>query len=183
MSKTEKQTEEEILSLFFERQETAIEAFAAYDGNCCYRIAYGITENKESAEECVDDLYLQLWNTIPPEHPKSLRAYACKIVRNLALNLIKKQKTQKRAALLVELDESTADIPDAEPSEIGAILNEFLEKQPRVRALIFMRRYYYSDSVAHIAKITGFDENKVSRILSKMRKELKKYLERGGINV
>lgn len=184
MITTEKiSVEAEIIRLFLERDENAITAFEAYDKGLCKRIAYGITENAETAEECVNDLYLMLWNTIPPEKPRSLQAYAVSIIRNLALNLVKKQTAQKRAAILVELDECLDAVPEQEPDEIGPMLDAFLAKQPKVNALIFMRRYYYSDTVSHIAALTGYDENKVSRILSKMKKELRKYLLKGGITV
>ncbi len=179
----ERLSEKDIISLFTQRKEEAVAAFEKYDGGICYKIAYGITEDRESAEECVNDLYLKLWNTIPPTVPESLRAYAISIVRSLALNLIKKQSAQKRSAILVELDECLEGVPDCEPDGIGELLDGFLAKQPKVNALIFTRRYCYSDSVSHIASITGYDENKVSRILSKMKKELRKQLMKGGISL
>ena len=180
--------EEKIIELFNRRDEGAIKAFESYDGGFCYRVALGITGDLSDAEECVNDLYLRLWNSIPPESPRSLRAYSAKIVRNLALNVLKKNNTQKRGAILCELDDYLDSIPQPEQDaidsgEIGAVIDEFLAEQPEINALIFMRRYYYSDSVGNIAQITGFDENKVSRILSKMKKALKKQLAKGGITL
>lgn len=180
-----------IVALFEERDEDAIRVFTERYGALCRMLAKDITGSEETAEELFDDCCLRLWNTIPPTKPLSLKAYACRIIRNLALQTVEKQNAAKRSAVLLELEECISADPDTEPAEpqkeeqeaLGRLIDDFLSAQPKIHALIFVRRYFYSDSVTHIAALTGYDENKVSRILSKMRKKLKAYLEKGGITV
>lgn len=179
-------TDEKIIELFFSRNESAIAEFERRYKTLCLRLARDITGNSESAEECLNDLYLKLWNSIPPEKPSSLKSYACRIIRNIALGVVEKQNAAKRNAVLVELNECVTEaacIDNMESGEIGAMIDEFLAAQPKVNALIFVRRYFYSDSVKNIAAKTGLTENKVSKILSKTRKELKSYLMKGGVNL
>jgi len=180
--------DETIVGLFLARDESAIAEFGKQYNPLCLKLARDITGSRETAEECLNDLYLRLWNSIPPENPQSLKSYACRIIRNLALNRLEKQNAKKRAALIVELDEclpSPADEPwtEADRSELGAAIDGFLAAQPKQEALIFVRRYFYSDSVKEIAEKTGLRENRISKILMKSRKTLKKHLEKGGFTV
>ncbi len=176
--------DQKIISLLFSRDEAALNLFEKQYKSLCLGLAYDITRDELTAEECLNDLYLRLWNSIPPERPKSLKSYACKIIRNLALNRLEAQNRQKRNAVITELDEClTEETPDIEMGEIARLIDRFLEGLPRLDALIFVRRYFYSDSVKGIAEKTGIKENKVSKILSKTRKELKIYLLKGGISL
>ena len=101
----------------------------------------------------------------------------------MALQVLEKQHAQKRSAILVELDECLCDFPEIESGEIGRMIDIFLGRIPKLDALIFVRRYFYSDSVKGIAQKTGLPENKVSKILVKTRKALRAYLEEGGISI
>ncbi|MBQ4353894.1 MAG: sigma-70 family RNA polymerase sigma factor [Clostridia bacterium] len=185
--------EQKIIGLFWARRESAISEFEKQYKNLCLKLARDITGSEETAEECLNDLYLRLWNSIPPEKPLSLKSYACRIIRNLALHQLEKQTAQKRSAVLTELDECIASSAvsetiasseaEEESREIGRMIDAFLETLPKREALVFVRRYFYSDSVKAIAQRSGLKENKISKMLAKTRKALKVYLERGGYTV
>ena len=173
-----------IITLFWNRDEQAITEFAASHKRLCISAANEITGNTHDAEECWNDTCLAVWNSIPPQKPESLRAYALKICKNFALNLVKAKNRQKRSAILVELDECiTESIPDMEPQEIGALIDAFMETLPKREAVIFVRRYNCSQPVKDIAAAVGMTENQVSKILAKLRKKLRKHLEKEGIRV
>ena len=176
-------SDDAILTLFFERDEKAIAAFEQKYKSLCLKLAQDITGSAAAAEECLNDLYLRLWNSIPPERPAALKSYACRIVRNLALNCLERERAGKRAGILVELDECAASVPEEETGEITALINEFLGTLPERDAMIFVRRYFYSESVREIAARLGVKENQVSKILHRLRKALREHLERGGISV
>ena len=173
-----------IITLFWNRDERAIAEFSQSHKRLCVAAANEITGNAHDAEECFSDTCLAVWNSIPPEKPESLRAYALRICKNFALNLVKAKSTQKRSAVLVELDECLSDtIPDMEPTEIGALIDSFMETLPKREAIIFVRRYNCSQSVKDIATAVGMTENQISKILAKLRKKLQKHLEKEGIRV
>lgn len=176
--------EQRIIELLFERDEAGLSLFEKKYKALCLKLAFDIMGDELTAEECLNDLYLRLWNSIPPERPESLKSYACRIIRNMALNVVKAQKRQKRSAILAELDECIPiEMPDYESVEIGKCIDRFLESLPRLEALIFVRRYFYSEQVKKIAAVTGLSENKISKILSKTRNQLKEFLLKGGISL
>ena len=173
-----------IITLFWNRDERAITEFTASHKRLCVAAANEITGNAHDAEECFADTTLALWNSIPPEKPESLRAYALRICKNFALNIVKAKMRKKRSAVLVELDECLIEsIPDMEPTEIGHMIDGFMETLPKREAVIFVRRYNLSQSVKDIAASVGLTENQVSTILQKLRAKLKKHLEKEGIRV
>lgn len=173
-----------IVTLFWQRDERAITEFEQSHKRLCISAAREITGDVSDAEECFADTCLAVWNSIPPQRPESLRAYALRICKNFALNLVKAKNRQKRSAVLVELDECISDsMPDMEPQEIGALIDTFMETLPKHEAVIFIRRYNCSQPVKEIAAVVGLTENQVSKILQKLRRKLKKYLEKEGINV
>lgn len=173
-----------IITLFWKRDERAISEFENKYKKLCHTVALGITGSRESAEECVSDTSLRLWNSIPPEKPVSLKAYAVKIVRNLAISVFRAEHAVKRSAVMVELEEcesETAVIDDG--GELKEILNDFLETLDKTSARVFLRRYLFSEQVKNIAADLGISENKVSKILMKTRSNLKKYLAERGVSV
>lgn len=173
-----------IIALFRQRDERAIAEFTALYRRLCVIAANEITGNAADAEECFSDTCLAMWNSIPPKNPESLRAYALQICKNYALNLVKAKHRQKRSAVLVELDECISDsLPDMEPQEIGHLIDIFMENLPKREAVIFVRRYNCSQTVKDIALAVGMTENQVSKILQKLRRKLKKHLEKEGITV
>ena len=173
-----------IVALFWQRDERAITEFEQAHKRLCLSVARDITGDASDAEECFADTCLAVWNSIPPEKPESLRAYALRICKNFALNLVKAKSRQKRSAILVELDECISDsLPDMEPQAIGALIDAFMETLPKREAVIFVRRYNCSQPVKDIAAAMSITENQVSKILQKLRKKLKKHLEKEGIRV
>ena len=173
-----------IVALFWQRDERAITEFEQAHKRLCLSVSRDITGDASDAEECFADTCLAVWNSIPPEKPESLRAYALRICKNFALNLVKAKSRQKRSAILVELDECISDsLPDMEPQAIGALIDTFMETLPKREAVIFVRRYNCSQPVKDIAAAVGLTENQVSKILQKLRRKLKKHLEKEGIRV
>lgn len=177
----------EIVELYFTRDKKAAEETKAKYGKLLYRIGYNILNSREDAEECENDVYLQIWNSIPPEKPSNFKAYICKIARNLSLTRWKYNNAQKRSGrFLVPLDEMEEIISDNctwDSKELGLLINDFLKAQaPRDRN-VFIRRYWFMDSIGDIAKDFSFTESKVKSILSRTRNKLKKYLTKEGIDL
>ncbi len=182
--------DEKIVDLFFQRDERAIAETTAKYGAMCGKIAYGILGNPQDSEEIVNMSYLQVWNAIPPNRPHPFSPYLAKIVRNLALNMLKAEQAQKRCSgeFLVSLDELDECVPDKgnAPSDsfhIRDCLNSFLKMQKRQARIIFVLRYFYCESIEDIAERTGFSESKVKSTLFRLRSKLRDYLESEGISV
>lgn len=180
-------SDEEIIGLMWERQETALNAVHEKYKNNCLHISKNITGNNEDAEECVNDAFLVLWDSIPPNRPESLTAYLFRIVRNLSLDKIKFNSRQKRNTQLStpydELDNliCESETVNADSMEIRIAVNEFLASIPRADAVLFVRRYWYMDSVEDLAQMFGYNQKKVYRKLSLLREELRQNLHRKGI--
>ena len=180
----------EIIELYFKRDEKAIEETDAKYGKLCYRIAYNILNNHEDSEECVNDTYLGVWNAIPPTRPNNFVAFVCRITRNLSLNHLEKMSRQKRsAAIVVSLDELAEVLHDDSIADglsneyIGKAISNFLRSENEVTRNVFMRKYYFFDSIGDISKRFGFSESKVKSMLFYTRKKLKDYLIKEGIEI
>ena len=180
----------EIIALFFARQEKAISATADKYGNYCHAIAYNILFNNSDAEECVNDTYLNAWNSIPPQKPDNLAAYLGKITRNLALNRWKRNSVAKRGSGQVEIALSELEncIPDnagveqaVEDAVIVSVINRFLYADSPKNRNIFIRRYWYLCTIREIADSYEMSESNVKVLLFRMRSELKKQLEKEGV--
>lgn len=178
-----------IVQMYWERNEKAISVTSEKYGSYCLTIARNILGNHEDAEECVNDTYLNMWNSIPTNRPSVLSVYIGKIVRNLSFNLYKKNKAKKRGSgqitlILDELSELVANSNKLE-DEWDCILltetiNSFLADLPVEKRKIFVCRYWYVDSVKDIAERFAITENNVSVILNRLRSKLRNYLiERG----
>ena len=152
------------------------------------RIAKNVLHNEQDAEECVNDTYLKIWDSIPPNRPASLLSYALTIVRNIALNRREHDRAAKRiphdaCVPLSELEEYLEDIalPDEGHSEdLHRILCEFMDTLTERDAVIFTRRYWYLDSVRSIAEMSGYSENNIYQRLFVMRGKLREYLMQEG---
>lgn len=182
----------EIIDLYLARNETAITATSEKYGNYCSSIAYNILHCKEDSEECVNETYLNTWNSIPPHKPNCFSVYIGKITRNLSLNRFKKYNTHKRGGgqttlVLSELESCIPDKTDIEKNSDEALLvnalNEFLYSQSEQKRNIFIRRYWYIQSIKDIANAYKISESKVTSILYRMRGKLKIHLEKEGINI
>lgn len=182
--------DEAILDLYFSRDEAAIaETDAAY-GRSLLTLSNRILENLQDAEESVSDTYLKTWDTVPPQWPSHFFGYLAKICRFCSMDRFDWNHAAKRRANVVSLtQEMEACIPDArqaqelEARELGRILNRFLEGLPSETRMIFLRRYWFSDSIAQIAQRYGIGESKVKTSLHRTRKKLSDYLAKEGIPV
>lgn len=179
-----------IIELFWARDEKAIEETASAHGSKLHRLAQRIVLNREDAQECVSDTYYAAWDSIPPNRPVHFFAYLAKICRNFAFGLLERNQAQKRQAVIVELTaEMQQCIPDRlaearlEGQELGRVLNAFLGTLSRDNRLIFLRRYWYADSVTEIASRYGMSQSKVKTQLHRVRSKFKTYLESEGIDL
>ena len=184
-------TDTEIIDLFFERSEQAIDELARKHGNALARVARNILGNEQDTEECVNDTYLGTWNAIPPHRPSPLRTFVCKIARNLAT-----MKYHSNTALirnsrydlaLDELEECLAgdsSVEEAyEAKELAETINGFLATLNPSDRFLFMRRYWYSDPVKDIAQMAHSTTNSVTVRLFRIREKLRLYLKKEGLLV
>lgn len=181
-----------IIELFFARDEKALSESQSVYGGYCKSISKNILSSDEDAEEVLNDTLLSAWNTIPPEEPKSLKAYLGTLARNISLDRYRKMNAEKRGGnevslCLEEAEEFLADTKSVseeyEKREFVAFLNGFLRSLPERDCDIFVRRYFYCDSTADIAKRFALKEPHVLVILSRTRKRLKNALEKGGFTL
>ena len=181
--------DKDIIQLYFNRDQSALSATAKKYGKYCTSIAKNILGSKEDAEECVNDTYLSAWNSIPPTRPTILSAFLGKITRNLAFNKYKHNHVMKRgsgeiAVVLDELAECVSGLEDVEQEidrrELIAEINSFLDTLSPKKRIIFICRYWYSDSIPSIAKRYEMTESNVSVTLNRLRSKLKEYLSERG---
>ena len=179
-----------IIELYFARDEQAIKETVAKYGKLCHSIAYNILNNNEDSEECVNDTYIGVWNTIPPTRPNNFMAFVCRITRNLSLKRIEAMARQKRSqATIVSLDELAEVLPDESiaygisDEDIGKAISDFLRNEKEDVRNVFIRKYYFFDSIGDIAKRYGFTESKVKNMLYHTRNKLKEYLIKEGVEI
>ena len=179
-----------ILELFFARNEDAIKYTDETYGRRLYRLADKIVQNGQDAEESVSDTYLKAWDSIPPHKPQYFFAYIARICRNFALDKLDWKNAAKRKAEIVSLtQEMEACVPDAarertlEGKELGMILDSFLRTLSAENRMIFMRRYWYADTVAEIAVRYGISESAVRMRLNRTRDKLAGYLKQEGVHL
>ena len=183
-------TDSQIIELYWARNEDAIRQTDYVYGSKLHYLAHRIVQNFEDAQECVSDTYLKTWDTIPPKRPEYFFAYIAKICRNFALGVLDWKSAAKRKGEVVALtQEMEACIPDPqherrlEGEELGEVLNRFLETLSQENRVIFLRRYWYLDTIAEIAARYGMSESKVKTVLFRCRNKLREYLEMEGYNV
>lgn len=180
-----------IIELFHERSEQAIMELSKKYGTICTRIAKNILNNSLDAEECVNDAYLGAWNTIPPQKPNPLKTYICRIVRNLSIKRYHSNTSMKRNSFYdAALDELENCIPSGKTveselsaRELAQIIDDFLDTLDKENRVIFVRRYWYSDSISDISKRFHMSNNNISVRLSRTREKLKNYLRKEGFEV
>ena len=181
-----------ILNMYWVRCESAIDETAKKYGNYCAVIAKNILNNNEDSEECVNDTYLKTWESIPPQRPLLFRSFLGKITRNLALNKYKELRTQKRgggevALLFSELEDCIPSSSNVElECEAGIVIdaiNKCLMSMNDENRTVFVRRYWYADSIGAIASRCQMSESKVKSMLFRTRNILKNHLENEGVVV
>ena len=177
----------ELIRLYLARDDMAVRLTMKKYGSRLLHFALGFVGDKRDAEECVNDAYLKAWGSIPPHEPADLYAYLARICRFTAYDMIERRNAVKRGAQVVELTHEMEEcIPDtsgkAEMSgaELTALLNDFLGKLKRDERSVFIRRYWFGESVSDIAGRFGFSESKVKTSLHRTREKLKKYLSKKG---
>ena len=180
--------DKEIIALLYARSEQAIAELSSKYGAVCRRVAENILNHKLDAEECINDAYLAVWNTVPPQRPDPLSAYVCRIVRNLSIARYHANTALKRNSFydvaLDELEDCLAAPETVEAvlteQELTAALDKFLGGLARESRVMFVRRYWYGDSIAEIAARFRISSNHVSVRLSRIRGKLRKYLKKEG---
>lgn len=179
--------DKKIIELFFARSELAIVSLAAKYEKLLYKICFQILEDREDTAECINDTYFGVWNTIPPTEPDPLLAFVCKIARNTSLNLYRKKRAAKRdTAMQISLEELAPNIPLPSTEELwsakelGMQINQFLHSLDKESRVLFVRRYWFADSIKDIANDLGISENLASVRLKRVRKRLETYLQKEG---
>ncbi len=180
-----------IIELFFERSEQAIAELSKKYGNVCTKIAFNIIGNEADAQEIVNDAYLGLWKKIPPEAPKPLSVYVYKVVRNLAIKKYRSNTAAKRNSFYdFALDELENCLPSSFDVEneisataLGEEINIFLDTLDKEKRIIFVKRYWFGESIKQISEEMNLTDHNVSVKLSRTRKALKKHLTEKEFNV
>ncbi|MBE5939179.1 MAG: sigma-70 family RNA polymerase sigma factor [Lachnospiraceae bacterium] len=180
-----------IIELFYERSEQAIVELTRKYGHIFTKVADNILNNKADAEECVNDAYLGAWNTIPPKKPERLLSYVCRIVRNQAIKKYHANTATKRNSTYdIAFEELEGCFPNLtlveeqySAKETARYIDKFLEGLDKESRIMFVRRYWYADSVADIARMFNTSSHNVSVKLFRIRDRLKKYLLKEGVTL
>lgn len=180
--------DENILELYQSRNEAAIVETNRKYGSYCGAIAYRILMSYEDTDECVQDTWLKTWNAIPPERPQRLKSFVGRITHNLAIDRYRRNARQKRCTLdevLAELQVPELSDPEqsAEAKALARMISDFLRAQPPEKRVLFVRRYWYVDSIPEISRKTGMKEDRIRTELYRMRKKLRLCLEKEGYTV
>lgn len=180
----------EIISLYYERSEDAIVQTEKKYGGFCHHLALNILSDYEDAEECVNDTWLAAWNRMPPTWPASLRAFLGRITRNLSISRFRKNRAKKRYAgievLLSELGEcvpESAIESEVDQQYLSDIIIRWLDGLTDEKRFLFVRRYWYGDSVKELAARQGLTADQMARKMQKLRKSLRKTLEMEGVEL
>ena len=181
-----------IIDLYWAREERALSETDTKYGGCCRSIAHNILRNREDTEECVSDTWLHAWNAMPPQRPSILSSFLGRITRNLSFDRCRRQNAEKRGggALPLALDELSECVPapgrvehTLEERELAEAIDRFLRTLPERECSMFLRRYWYVDSVQSIAARYAIKENTAKSILFRTREKLRRYLAGEGIIV
>ena len=162
--------DEKIIEMFFGRSEQGIRELDIKYGKVCHNLSYHIVGSRQDAEECVNDAYLGAWNAIPPARPNPLLSYLVKIVRNISLKIYWRKEAAKRSS------HYTIALEEIEAKELARIIESFLDTLTTENRVIFMRRYWFSDSYKDIAEFMGLSEKNISVRLTRIREKMKQYL-------
>ncbi len=182
--------DKEIVDLYWQRDQTAVDETAAKYGSLCHSIAYNILGNHQDAEETVNDTYLNAWNSIPPHRPSVLSTFLGKITRRICIDRWRKRSAEKRGGgqIAVALDELEECIPNRESVEetaeaklLSETINAFVKDLPAAERSVFLCRYWYMDSIETIAKEFGFSQSKVKSMLYRTREKLRAKLIKEGL--
>lgn len=180
---------DEVVNLLWQRDEQALSIMEKQYSSLCHRIIVGLLNNTQDSEEALNDVWLKVWNSIPPAKPRFLRAYLAKAARNTALHYIEREQAQKRSGIAVLLDELAECIPDYSSAQemdgimLKDVLNRFVRSMHDEERSLFLRRYYFGESIKEIATAHKYSENRVAVTLHRTRNKLRAFLEKEGYNV
>ncbi len=177
--------DERIVQLFLRRDENALVATQEKYGRKLLSISHSVLKNIQDSEEVVNDTYGKVWNSVPPAKPVYLFAFLARIAKNLAINLYNKNKTAKRNAILQELTEvipsRTGVYEDASLSDLTRLIDGWLDTLEKKERVLFVKRYWFGDSIKSLAAIFGERENHIAVKLHRLRRKLRTLLESEGI--
>ena len=185
-------SDKDIVDLYWDRDEKAIDETDKKYGKYLYTIAYNIIHSRLDCEECLNDTYLGTWNAIPPQKPASLQNFLSRITRNIAIDKYRERSASKRipSELVESLDELSETLSydgsleeEAAVSAVAEELNKFLRELDERDQFIFVCRYYYCDTISDLSGMLGVSDRTVFRAISRMREELRERLKEGGIEV
>ncbi len=182
--------DESIVELYLKRDENALTATSEKYGRRLTSLAKHITEDDFTADECVNDTYMETWNSIPPNEPRSyFYPFLARITRHISLNRCEKEHAKKRSGKLVDLGEEL-DLCVAGPDNtesvvddivLKASLNKFLSSLDEEKRNIFLRRYWFTDDIETLSKRFGYSESKIKSMLMRLRNKLREQLHEDGI--
>lgn len=181
--------DEQIVALYWSRSEQAIAETGEKYGGYLNRIAYGVLRDTLDAQECVNDTYHSAWNAMPPSKPDRLSAFLGKITRRLSIDRLRRQTAEKRGGgeLPLALDELSGCVSGVDTAEdeilrqeLSSLLDAFLSSLPDTERRVFLRRYWYLDSIAEIAERFGFTQSKTASMLHRTRRKLREALWKEG---
>lgn len=179
----------EIVKMLERREEQALEILRAQYGAYCRTIIWNLLQNEQETEEALNDVWMRVWNTVPPAKPRNLKAYLARAARNTAINYIKRGSAVKRKETALAIEELAGCIPDPEwesrirSEDLRALLTSFVRSLRREERQIFLRRYWFGETVGEVALAFRCSESRVTSILYRLRKRLRNYLEKEGYQV
>ena len=184
-------TDEQIIELYWDRNETAIQETDKKYGKTLFRLANNILCDRSDSEECRNDTYFAVWNRIPPTRPHAFRAFITQIVRRIAINRYNEKMSQKRipSEFTVSMEDLSdfISVNDGEEEfmaeEIGKIINAYVRQLDERQRYIFVSRFYVAESVENIARELSVVPSTVYRALDQIKYGLKECLERNGVQV
>lgn len=177
----------QIVDMLFKRNDLALKEISSKYGKLLFRIADNILHCKEDSGECVNDAYLAVWKTIPPNNPEPFSPYICRITRNISLKKLRSKTALKRSTEALPVSELENELKDLsfedkiDARALGRLIDRFLDTVGEESRVIFLKRYWFNDEIEEIAKLTGLSESNVYQKLSRTRKKLRKYLEKEGV--
>ena len=178
--------DQQIIGLLFQRSETAVFALQQKFGGLCRSIISNILPDSRDVEECASDTYLRVWNSIPPQCPARLDSYIARIARNVALDRYDYNTASMRhTGLTLAYEELALYLPSrtdqTDGVEFRSFINQFLRGLPKTSRMIFIRRYWYGESIADIANTFEYSEEKVKSTLFRTRNKLRQAMIKEGI--
>ncbi|MBO4701023.1 MAG: sigma-70 family RNA polymerase sigma factor [Lachnospiraceae bacterium] len=180
--------DKQIIELYFNRSEQAIEETSSKYGKLTRSVSYRIVRNEEDTDECVSDTYMALWNTIPPENPDPFVAYICRLARNISIKKLRYNTADKRNSFydvsIGELEEvltANSDVQkEIEAEELQASINSFLKTLKKTDRVIFVKRFWFNMTLEEISEETGYSKNYINVHLHRTKERLKAHLTKEG---